>query len=1250
MPDKDYDVFIAYPGAERNFATELRNELKLLGLKVFLDTDLPPGSPFMRDIPAALERTHVLAVVLVPATPATPAGWYDKSEVAFAIERARAGTIDLVPIRVDEAKPIYGLEQLTPIKCGRKDHSFVAIRLHHAVQVRKGAAPDERNSQGENLTPAPLAASSRQARCDAGFWVISDAMPKKDCKSPWSQAIRSMSLWPEEGHESLLRPISEEVADFAYAQAAPTEDPWFDENYPVRVLDCLGDLSNQIGHLALSEAEVAALVCAVFYREAAYGAALKWLEKSALSALAAGNAGTSGHPEAARLVAAASLSSPLLKRRWAQFHKSGMKDELRALQSWLTRKAVTRYTGQWQMADSGTLPAFPLTALQTQPHGRQFAGAQAIFTQKRMARLARCVRCDPERIFPANDDFQLEVAVLLEHDLPPLRERLLGTLLCLAGWLALDIRSIDDTFAEHVGASGGFPPARMCSFLNSCTWQRIGDTLELAGKCPHPLADRTVQVLVEQAYAALSALAALIARHGLGLKDDLRLPIRISADAVTPSGNPGDVPYVRPHLHFQLSTGEIRELLMGEKLYGDPDVAIREMYQNALDACRYAKARTEYVGRTLPVTWSGRITFRQGVDSKSKRRFIECEDTGIGMGERELTSCFAQAGRRFADLPEFLEEQELWRKLKDPIEFVPNSQFGIGVLSYFMISDEIEVTSCRMTDKGEPGPRFSVLIPGSGSLFQLQNLGRGERTGTKVRLYLRDDWQSDCEQVLLKWLVVAEFETEVINESADSRTVWQPGAPVLAAEDWQTKRWAVVPRQFTASGDSDFWWMKDVEGLVLADGIRVTAERPSKSRGDVNEPFQPWCSIINLRGQHRPALTVDRRKLLLPFARDSYDLILSRHAEAAAAIEGINFAWLWTLAGESKTAADRLVEHLSANGKRLPVEGDGSELSVNHYPVSTMGLHEWDDPVTIQWIREALSKLSSDSAYRRLQMVRGIEINPRDPLEFTLELVREMRGKDGAGPTERDFFRAFDIEPHFSPAFSGYAGQDRDRFRHEVWPSINRWLTSPREIHYYYDTRDNIGIEAILAAQEDYQNRRNRDAVILSGAPITLPKALCDPSLLYDKRSYQQMKSPFRYRDPYSMGIDLIPTSAAEAWAAKELTALQKRCKASIDAGKADAWTVIGHRAAVWIAAGHEAPQWLSDYLPPIKLAESQRAVAISKPKPISRRSWRLAAMKAWFRINRQAIRDFSIIGPIVAFAIIGLVGSIWAAWRWLTS
>ena len=177
---------------------------------------------------------------------------------------------------------------------------------------------------------------------------------------------------------------------------------------------------------------------------------------------------------------------------------------------------------------------------------------------------------------------------------------------------------------------------------------------------------------------------------------------------------------------------------MGEQLYGDPALAVRELYQNALDACRYREARTEYLRRALGLDseWAGAIRFEQGVDADG-RAYLECTDNGIGMGVRELSEVFAQAGVRLGDLPEFLEEQAEWARLDPPVQLFPNSRFGIGVLSYFMLADEITVDTCRLGRDGRPGPRLRVEIAGPGSLFRIRTLGPGVEAGTTVRLHLR---------------------------------------------------------------------------------------------------------------------------------------------------------------------------------------------------------------------------------------------------------------------------------------------------------------------------------------------------------------------------------------------------------------------------------------------------------------------------------------------------------------------------------
>jgi hypothetical protein len=69
------------------------------------------------------------------------------------------------------------------------------------------------------------------------------------------------------------------------------------------------------------------------------------------------------------------------------------------------------------------------------------------------------------------------------------------------------------------------------------------------------------------------------------LDDENRFPIRlpeVKAD-VRPAREGGIPLYTYHDWHFRLDQEEVIRLLMGESLYGEPSLCIRELLQNALD-------------------------------------------------------------------------------------------------------------------------------------------------------------------------------------------------------------------------------------------------------------------------------------------------------------------------------------------------------------------------------------------------------------------------------------------------------------------------------------------------------------------------------------------------------------------------------------------------------------------------------------------------------------------------------------------
>ena len=158
--------------------------------------------------------------------------------------------------------------------------------------------------------------------------------------------------------------------------------------------------------------------------------------------------------------------------------------------------------------------------------------------------------------------------------------------------------------------------------------------------------------------------------------------------------------------------------LLSRHLYSGPQVFVRELLQNAVDAIT---ARREIDPDALATV---RIT--TGSDDAG-RATLRVVDTGIGLTAAEAAELLATIGRsskRDADLG-------LGRS-----EFI--GQFGIGMLAAFMVADEIEVRS-RSARPGAVPIRWTGRADGT---FDVSELSRAEaevEIGTEVRLTARRD-------------------------------------------------------------------------------------------------------------------------------------------------------------------------------------------------------------------------------------------------------------------------------------------------------------------------------------------------------------------------------------------------------------------------------------------------------------------------------------------------------------------------------
>jgi len=220
----------------------------------------------------------------------------------------------------------------------------------------------------------------------------------------------------------------------------------------------------------------------------------------------------------------------------------------------------------------------------------------------------------------------------------------------------------------------------------------------------------------------------LAGRYNLGIADSVdRTQIKYDVEKFTPV----------PNMGFTLNQRGIIELLMGVRFYKNKYLCLRELYQNALDACRCMVGIYSNDG----VNKKGYIEFGLGeeVIERKKKKFIYCSDNGTGMTKDIIENYFLKIGNSYYTSREFYRRIV---KLKNP--FKPISCFGIGILSCFMIGDKIEVITKAIKDElrtydvikfsiDGPYERFYYMKP---TELDVEKIGSH---GTLIKIYLKPE-------------------------------------------------------------------------------------------------------------------------------------------------------------------------------------------------------------------------------------------------------------------------------------------------------------------------------------------------------------------------------------------------------------------------------------------------------------------------------------------------------------------------------
>jgi molecular chaperone HtpG len=308
--------------------------------------------------------------------------------------------------------------------------------------------------------------------------------------------------------------------------------------------------------------------------------------------------------------------------------------------------------------------------------------------------------------------------------------------------------------------------------------------------------------------------------------------------------------YTPIDLKFTVDSSAGLQLFMGNRLYSDKRVFLRELIQNAVDACNYRKLADNRYSPAIA------IEFNDDVST------IKVRDNGIGMTRQWIEKYFLAIGISF------YQSNEIRDVNRDPqIDFGFISQFGIGFLSSFQVADKIIIKTRKASFPG-----LMITISGLRDYFDVKVIKEDYPVGTEVTLHLKKSKIKYCRSMeytgyLKTNIRFLKVPVELSDRGGNTITI---GREQLAYDaDKRAGTVFVAALKFLESegyvrlgakkNGTNIYALESADGgvSVFQDGIfvtQVTSLLPEGAR-------QYVVARINLMGQDKCELSMDRNRM-----------------------------------------------------------------------------------------------------------------------------------------------------------------------------------------------------------------------------------------------------------------------------------------------------------------------------------------------------------------------------------------------------
>jgi molecular chaperone HtpG len=340
----------------------------------------------------------------------------------------------------------------------------------------------------------------------------------------------------------------------------------------------------------------------------------------------------------------------------------------------------------------------------------------------------------------------------LDHDLSCGNEivaclPLIGIILRLSDILDFDAKRTPSILYSHLYVKNPVSIAEWNKHRAVDSWDISPKLIQFNAKCTHPAIESSIRKFCDLIDKELSICYNLISvvnefNGKKNRKIAVKFPFQVNRSKIITEKDIHNHPqYIYRDTHFTLSKTQVIELLMGTKLYGDSQVALRELLQNSIDACLLRQAQEKKWGRD----YQPEITIKYyELDGES---ILEVDDNGTGMDQHIIDNYYSKVGTSFYKSNEFYTI-----KSETNTTFTPTSRFGIGILSSFMVADTMIVDTKKIYENHDSSTALNITVEGQESIFWIKK-GNRSFPGTTTRLLLRkskNPWKEMTDEKFIK--------------------------------------------------------------------------------------------------------------------------------------------------------------------------------------------------------------------------------------------------------------------------------------------------------------------------------------------------------------------------------------------------------------------------------------------------------------------------------------------------------------------